>query len=225
MKKIATGSVLCLGLLLITVLLATPAHAQPFFDFHGYSYLDGPPFAVGTAFQVPALFNIIQPDPIWPLDFDLNEYTIMVEGLTISDVQTAGPVLIMTLSGGTVGVYADPSKNSAWTDNPPNAQVPATFVDGGPELLGHFTSMDMIFDTSSGTGSISGLITWTGGARLSQIDDPVDWTYFGGVSNHAGLGIPPGYDLAWDPQIYGPEGGTPVERTSWGSIKRTISNR
>jgi hypothetical protein len=224
MNRHAIGIPIWLGAIVILALAAGPASALPFFDFHGYSYLNGPGFTVGTSVQVPALFNVIQPDPIWPLDFVNNEYTIMAAGLTITDVQSAGPMLILTLSGGSIGLYEDPLRNSVWAASPPSALVPATFQDGTAELVGHFTSMDMIFDTGTGTGTISGTITWTGGARLAQIGNPAGWTYFGGVSNHAGLGIPVGYDLAWDPQIYGPEE-TPVLNSSWGAIKHTFSQR
>lgn len=214
-----------LSVLLLVLAVAPAASALPFFDFSGYSYLEGPAFTVGTTVHVPALLNVIQPDPIWSLDFEHNEYTVHVAGLIISDVQSYGPIRVLALTGGTVEFHADPARNSAWLQNPPNAVVPSTFTDGLAELSGLFTSMDMVFDTSTGVGTISGTIRWTGGARLGEIGNPEGWTYFGGVSNHAGLGIPAGYDLAWDPQIYGPENNTPVERSSWGAIKEKFHGR
>jgi hypothetical protein len=84
--------------------------------------------------------------------------------------------------------------------------------------------MVMVFDSASGTGTVSGFFDWTGGARLGDLENPNGWTYFGGVSNHPGLGIPNGYDLAWDPQVYGPEPASPVETGSWGRIKQHFHN-
>ena len=199
---------------------ATVAHAEmPFFDFNGFSYLNGSPAQVGTVVTVAAKFNEIQPNPIWPLDLVGNEYTVLVEDLTITSVESYGSFLQITYGGGTIAVYRDPLRNGTWAPNPPNSQVPSSFADGVPELVGHFTEMALFFDDASGTGTVSGLVDWTSGDHFAQLADPAGWTFFGGVSNHAGLGIPEGYDLAWDPQLYGPQIPVPVEIGTWGALK------
>ena len=209
-----------LALLLILLSGTSPCYALPFFDFYGFSYVVGQPLTVGSVVTVPARLNTIQPDPIWPLDFNLNEYTITVDALEIVAVDVYGPVVNVTFASSTIGLYRDPMQNSDFTPGPPNALVPATFVDGEPELTGVLSDMVMMFNSATGNGTVSGSIAWTGGSRLPELASPDGWTYFGGVSNHTDLGIPDGYDLAWDPQIYGPEVPVPVESGSWGRIKQ-----
>jgi hypothetical protein len=190
-----------------------------FFDFSGYSYLSGPPAQVGTVATVAAKFNAIQPNPVWPLELLDKEYTVMIRDLTIASASSYGSFQEITYSGGTIEVRADAARNGTWAPNPPNSMVPSTFLDGEADLLGIFTEMILFFDTASGTGTVSGLVNWQGGAKYEGMANPVGWTVFGGVSNHDGLGIPAGYDLAWDPQMYGPEVPSPVESRSWGAVK------
>ena len=206
-----------------SVLLACPARnsfaEMKFFDFSGYSYLSGPPARVGTVTTVAAKFNTIQPNPVWPLELLDKEYTVMIRDLTIASVEASGSFQVITYSGGTIEVHADPAKNASWAPNPPNGSVPSTFLDGGADLIGVFTEMTLYFSTNNGTGTVSGLVNWEGGSRRAGMANPFGWTVFGGVSNHDGLGIPMGYDLAWDPQLYGPEVPSPVEVRSWGAVK------
>jgi hypothetical protein len=193
-----------------------------FFDFAGYSYLAGPPAQAGTVTAVAAKFNTIQPNPLWPLDLLGKEYTVMMQDLTIASVNSYGSFQVITYSGGTMEVHADPAKNGTWAPNPVNSMVPSTFLDGGADLIGIFTEMTLFFNTAAGTGTVSGLVNWEGGSKYGGLANPIGWTVFGGVSNHDGLGIPAGYDLAWDPQLYGPETPNPVEKRSWGSVKNAF---
>lgn len=190
-----------------------------FFDFSGYSYLAGPPAQVGTVITVASKFNTIQPNPLWPLELLDKEYTVMIRDLTIASVSSYGSLRVISYSGGTIEVHADPARNGDWTPNPPNRVVPSTFLDGGADLIGIFTEMTLFFNTASGTGTVSGLVNWEGGSKQGGIVNPFGWTIFGGVSEQDGLGIPTGYDLAWDPQLYGPEVPSPVESRSWGAVK------
>jgi hypothetical protein len=196
-----------------------PAWGMPFFDFHGFSYLNGPPNMIGTTVTVPTLFNLIQPDPIWPVNFDNEEYTVLVTDLRISRVEQLGSITNVTYEGGTIALYRDPTRNANWLVHPPNGSVPSSFKDGEALLVGRFTDLVMVFNSRSGSGTISGQLDWTGGTRLSQMPSRTGWTYFGGVSSHANLGIPAGYDLAWDPQIYGPDMPNQVRSMTWGGVK------
>ena len=213
---------LIVPLALVALLACTGSAARadlPFFDFAGFSYLDGEAWQAGTVVTVAAKFNPIQPNPIWPLDLAANEYTVLVEDLEIASVLDYGGFLEVTYSGGTIAVYEDAVQNGIYAPNPPNGAVPATFSDGALQLGGAFTELVVLYDVPSGVGTVSGFVDWSAGAKLATIGDPVHWTFFGGVSNHAGLGIPAGYDLAWDPQIYGPDTPLPVSEESWGAIK------
>jgi hypothetical protein len=215
------------GIALSILLLVVPVKAAradlPFFDFSGYSYVSGPPAQVGTIVTVAAKFNGIQPNPSWPLDLVNNEYTVMIQDLAVAAVNSYGPFQEITYAGGTITIHVDAAKNAAWAANPPNGQTPATFLDGDLALVGSMTDMILFYDTSTGTGTVSGLVNWAGGARRDALQNPVGWTFFGMVSSEAGLGIPAGYDLAWDPQLYGPERSNPVVPKSWGGVKHAFS--
>ncbi len=205
---------------------ATPAWAagaeMPFFDFAGYSYVSGPPATIGTVVAMAGKFNTIQPNPIWPLDLQRLEYTVMIQGLTVASVESYGPFQTITYSGGTIQLHSDAELNGIWDPAPPNTLVPATFLDGDLDLQGVFTEMSLFFNMTSGTGTISGLVDWQGGIRFGGMTNPCGWTVFGGVSSQDGLGIPAGYNLAWDPQLYGPEVPSPIAIRSWGAIKKTF---
>jgi hypothetical protein len=221
--KSVSGSRLLFCLVFGAAALATglsPAAAEiPFFDFAGYSYLDGPAWQVGTRVTLVARFNPIQPNPIWPVDLEANEYTVLAEGLEIVSAVSDGGFVEVAFGGGTLAIFRDGARNSSYSPAPPNAEVPATFADGATELSGAFTELVLLFDQGTGIGTVSGFVDWTGGEKLPILSDPNHWTFFGGVSDHSGLGIPPGYDLAWDPQIYGPETPVPVVEQSWGALK------
>jgi hypothetical protein len=210
-------------------LLLAPARdaraEMPFFDFSGFSYVSGPPTAVGTVLTVAGKFNPIQPNPLWPLELSTTEYTVMIQGLSVATVSSYGPYETITYSGGSIQVHADLAMNGMWSPNPPNGSVPATFLDGNADLIGDFSDMTLFFDTVSGTGTVSGTVNWQGGSRRSGLANPFGWTIFGGVSSHAGLGIPAGYDLAWDPQLWGPDTPNPTESRSWGALKNAFRSR
>ena len=205
-------------LLAASVAALTAAHADPFFDFYGYSYLDGPSFTVGTLTTVPMRFDPIQPEPPMTLDLVNNEYTVLLDQMQIADVQFVDPVYIVTYANGDIYVHEDPAMNSSWAINPPNAQVPATFQDGTLILIGHFTECSMIFDASGMTGVVQGHVNFTGGTRLNELADPNGWLFFGGTSSNPVHEIPVGYDMAWDPQLLSP---IPIvtRPTTWGAIR------
>jgi hypothetical protein len=159
---------------------------------------------------------------VWPLDLANEECTVMIQDLTVATVASYGTFQTITYSGGTIQVLVDPAMNGAWEPNPPNASVPSTFLDGDVDLAGVFTEMTLFFNTATGNGTVSGLVNWQGGARFAGLQNPVGWTVFGGVSNHDGYGIPLGYNLVWDPQLYGPETPNPVQERSWGALKNAF---
>jgi hypothetical protein len=214
-------SVFCLSISILALFcLVFPGSASgaPFFDFYGFSYLSGAPFTVGTTVSIPMVFDPTQPEPVFGLDLDNNEYTVMVADLQIADVQTYGTVQVATFSGGQISILEDPARNSTWAVNPPNAQTPGTFLDGNPILLGSFTDCILVFDLGSLTGSVQGHVNFTGGARVHELPDPNQWLFFGGTTTSPQWDIPQGYDMAWDPQLLSPEV-VPTRTTSWGRIR------
>jgi hypothetical protein len=207
---------LVLGLLALT---GNGAAATPFFDFYGYSFLEGPPFSIGTQVTVAARFDPTQPEAVLPLDLEANEVTVLLEDLVITSVDVAGPILIVNYEDGGLELFEDPAKNSVWQVDPPNALVPARFTDGTLILKGVFTSCSLIFDTLSGVGTVEGSVTWTAGTRLGELVEVEDWYFFGGVTTQQIAGIPQGYDMAWDPQLIQPSVPVATQSTTWGSIK------
>jgi len=197
---------------------APAGRAGAFFDFYGYSYLDGAPFQVGTSTTIPMRFDPTQPDPVFPLDLEGNKYTVLVEGLEIVDVQAAGPIRVVTYANGSIQIFEDPSKNSEWTPTPPNLEVPGSFVDGALILSGVFTDCVLIFNTQAMTGTVQGHVDLSGGERFGEIAQPDGWLFFGGTTTDPHGNIPSGYDMAWDPQLTAPEA-VATRSISWGAIK------
>jgi hypothetical protein len=208
-------------ILLVWLMLGVPGGAalgNPFFDFYGFDYLEGPPYGVGSIVRVPMLFDPIQPDPALPLDLAGNEYTVMVTDLQIVDAQSSGGVVVLTYAGGLVQLFEDPSKNAAWSDDPPNAQVPGSFTDGTLILGGTFTDCVMIYDLTTSTGVVQGHVDFITGTRLGELVVPSGWLFYGGVSTQPIFGIPSGYIMAWDPQLLSPES-VPARSATWGRVR------
>ncbi len=207
--------------LMLLVLFASSgiAAATPFFDFWGYSYLEGPQWQVGTLTFVPARFDPVQPDPVIPLDLENYEYTVFVQDLMAVDIQTTLPLIQVEFDGGEIQIFEDSAKNSEWTPNPPNGTVPGRFIDGTLILSGHFTDCRMIYMTTTMSGTVQGHVDWTGGSRLGELPVTVNWLFFGGVTdNPLQEDIPEGYSMAWDPQLLPPEP-TATEASTWGKIR------
>lgn len=194
------------------------AQATPFFDFWGYSYLEGPPFSVGTTTFVPMRFDPVQPELVIPLDLENNEYTVFIQDLLIVEVVAAGPVRTITYAGGDIQIFEDGAKNSGWTVNPPNGTVPGRFVDGELILAGHFTECAMVYLTTTMTGTVQGHVNWTSGSRLGELPAVDGWLFFGGTTDNPMHDTPDGYDMGWDPQLLPPEA-TASERTTWGKVR------
>jgi hypothetical protein len=207
-------------LISLLALAANTAGAEPFFDFYGYSFVEGPVFEVGTVATICMRFDGIQPDPPMPLDLGDREYTVLVDELEITDVQQTGPMLLVTYDDGTLEIFEDPAQNSSWPANPPNGLVPGNFQDGALILSGYFTSCILVYNTALEVGTVEGYVTFQAGTRLGELTNPVDWTFFGGVTAREEAGVPPGYDAAWDPQLLHPGPPVATQPTAWGAIKQ-----
>lgn len=197
---------------------ATPGLAAPFFDFYGYSFSDGDPMAAATTTTVATRFNVIQPEPALPFDFGQHEVTAMIEDLFALSIEDHLPIRTIAYDHGEIRIYQDSAKNSAWTQNPPNGDVPHSFEDGELILIGLFTDCMMIFNLTGGNGTLQGHVTFTGGTRLAELPHAAGWLFFGGVTRNPSGGLPSGYSLAWDPQLLA-QAPVPAQRTTWGTVR------
>jgi len=115
------------------------------------------------------------------------------------------------LSGGTPATYDYNGDCDVFQDR-------LTFQDGTIVLSGDFTSFFIVNDTSTGNGNLEGVTDWTGGSQLSNIptNQRSGWT-FGAIGIRLG-NSPCGYHWQIDGECY-LQAPTPVEKTTWGSIK------
>ena len=193
--------------------MAPLAYGQPesFFDWYGYLQLTGADNTVGTTGVCLALFDVVQPDPIFPVDTATNEYTVVLDNMVISAAVNMGSGNYRTMLSGTqVRIFEDPLKNAAWA-------APGTFVDGTLLLIGGPYTITR-FKYSNGTGSFAGDFAWTGGTRFGDLPGCQEngWRTFGGLSNRVTL--PPGFIEAWDGQFFC-NLPVAVNQGTWGSIK------
>jgi hypothetical protein len=220
---------LCVAMLLVGA--AAPARAiGPIFDWDpAYFWTPGaynnmplgtPMWCVGTISQFgpPVEFlNDTMPE---------TEYTFYIQGLTSQGTIADGAFYTTFFSGGTFEMYADGSPDAVFAPNPPNAQVPSTFVDeGSPILTGVFTSLVVYTNdvTAFKVGSIEGNLQWTGGSLLEYLNgpngQPCPGLFTGGATwnTNPGVGIP-GYLFRHDGKI-DLQCPTPTTKSTWGRLK------
>jgi len=156
------------------------------------------------------------------------EYTFYVHGLISNGTTFVGPLgtrfYTTTFSGGTIEVYYDTTPESSFDPNPPNAGVPADFIDGGaPILTGSFTSFVVQTNdfTAFQTGNIEGDFNWTGGTLLYRLPtnggEPCPGLFTGGMTWNTSVGIP-GYLFRHDGKI-DLQCPTSVQNSTWGQLK------
>src|SRR5262245_17603286 len=85
----------------------------------------------------------------------LNEYTFVITCATPTALPV-GTMQIINYASGTVTIYEDAKAGGTpgtFTANPPNGDVPGTFADGTPILVGTLTNFQLVVDTATGVGS------------------------------------------------------------------------
>jgi hypothetical protein len=194
--------------------MAPLAYGQPecLFDWYGFLQLNGPDNTIGTGGTCRALFDVVQPDPCFALDTATNEYTVVIDNLSISGVVPLGGGGFQTMwTGGSVRVYEDPAQNADFL-------VPGTFLDGTLILIGGPYSSFVRFRQGSGIGSFAGDFGWTGGTRVGDLPPCQEggWRTFGGLSSV--VSRPAGYWEAWDGQFFCNRP-VAVQQGTWGAIK------
>jgi hypothetical protein len=213
---------------------ASPAHAiGPIFDWDPAYFWFGAPATydnqpIGTPLLAVGTISAFGP----PVDFlnatmPATEYTFYIQGLTSQGTTSALGFHTTYYSGGTFEMYADNSPDAVFAPNPPNAQVPSTFLDeGAPLLTGVFTSF--VVNTNDVTtfqvGNIEGNIQWTGGSLLTYLNgpnsEPCPGLFTGGSTwrTNPGVGIP-GYIFRHDGKI-DLQCPTPTAKSTWGKLKQ-----
>jgi len=157
-----------------------PALAGPTFDWDpAFMWEEG---ATPTNAPAGTELNIVGLITSFDVPFqDLNandpttEYTFYCNGLISDGTTSFGPPSTTfyrtTYTGGAIAIYAGSPRNSAFDPNPPNATVPANYIDGTAILIGVFTGFYTetnnftLFQTGTGEGTI----TWTGGTMFDRV--------------------------------------------------------
>lgn len=169
-------------------------------DYQGMAWETGgfPPSTPGDTLWMPIIVDVFD-----PLGYDpaTEEITAFVGGLVSNGTQDAGDgILVTTYSPGLMQVFRDPARDHEFGENPLNATVPGTFVNGTLCLQGAIQDFVLYFDPESGTGAYEGTVSFTDGACLGELGAAqVDGFTFGGVFTRTALpGLPAGYDFSFD---------------------------
>lgn len=165
-----------------------------------------------------------------PLDFldatdPSKDYTFYVSGLISNGTATIGPpateFYITTYSSGTIEIYEGTPRDAVFDPNPPNPNVPSTFINGTLLLSGtvsNFYTQTNNF-TAFKTGNAEGDIQWTGGSLIAYVggDTPCTALFTGGITWLPSL-LYPGYLFRHDGKI-DDECPTPSRSSTWGRVK------
>ncbi len=211
--------------------LATPAAALPLIDWDpAYFYEPGATFnnsIVNSEMKIVGIISAFGP----PLQFlDANDltkdYTFYVYGLISNGTATIGPpateFYITTYSAGTIEVYEGTPRDAVFDPNPPNPNVPSTFVNGTLLLSG--TVNDFFTQTNNFSqymvGNAEANITWTGGSLIGHVGgeaNPCPALFTGGITWLPSVSIP-GYVFRHDGKT-DHECPTPTRSSTWGRMK------
>jgi hypothetical protein len=154
------------------------------------------------------------------------EYTFYFHNLvSLGTVTYGSPGLqfyVTDYTGGTFELYEGSPRNSVFAPNPPNAQVPSTYIDGTLILAGSFTRFETQTNdfTANQVGNMEGEINWTGGTLLDRTNrggQPCPGLFTGGITWRPDVLIP-GYIFRHDGKI-DLNCPTPADPSSWGRIK------
>lgn len=211
--------------------LAAPVSAGPSIDWDpAYTWEPGATFSnspLGGELKGVGIVSLFGA----PFEFlDANdpnkEYTFYFYGLISQGTQVFGaPGLqfyVTNYSGGTIEFYEGTPRNSNFDPNPPNATVPANYIDGTLLLAGNFTSFQTQSNdfTANQVGNIEGDVNWTGGSLLALTfrgGQPCPGLFTGGSTWKPAL-LPAGYIFRHDGKM-DLNCPVPAEEGSWGRVK------
>ncbi len=208
------GAVLALA---ATAILAVAAFANVYLlDFTGYDYWQ-PSGCYNAVGFVPA----VNPDYL-SFDYSTNQYTFSLQNMCAASIDTVSGYIVYSFSSGTFDVYCDSLAGGTAADygtNPPNATAPSTFEDGECVLGGDITSFSIVYDPSTGTGDLDGMMSLNRGTQLSSIppDQRTGWTLAAVRDDTPEL--PAGYrwQITGRVSINEP---VPTRPTTWGHLKQ-----
>lgn len=137
------------------------------------------------------------------------EYTLVVTGLLSNGEVDEGMYSSIVYNLGQVDIYEDASFNSDWSNS-------GTFMDGSLWLSGPFFQFSMVLFRDLGMGSFDGELTLTAGSAADYFEQ--DAYIFGGnlIPPH-NPGIPQGYDMSIDGEVWG--NSTATNQSSLSKIK------
>lgn len=151
------------------------------------------------------------------------EYTFYVSGLISTGTASFPPFYVTAYNGGTIQIYEDNTHTppASFDPNPPNLNVPSTFIDGTLILSGNISNFNTQTNTLTphNTGNAEGNITWTGGSLIGFVggDNPCPAIFTGGLTWFPDVNIA-GYLFRHDGKI-DHECPTPTQPGTWGRIK------
>ncbi|MFN0150584.1 MAG: hypothetical protein ACKVU1_07730 [bacterium] len=168
--------------------------------------------SVGSPLEVVGRINKTTPgNPGRPLNYDVastSEYTFHIVGVDLDQFINNGTAVADSFlygAGGTITVYYDTSKDAPRPPpiNPPNATVPALFIDGTPILVGTIDNLLITFRDGAGSnpdsiGEIRGNVTFTGGDSLAALIAPI-WVW--NATSSDGSFNPNGYNFLWGGEL------------------------
>ena len=224
---LVAGSLLLLAFAAPALATGPPIDWDPAYGWQpGASPQDMP---LGGEFQMVGLVSKFD-NPFQFLDASdpTKEYTFYIHGLISQGTSSLGlptqTVYTTHYSGGTFDLYEGSPRNSSFTPNPPNADVPSTFTDGTLLLHGDFTSFEIITNDFSiyQAGDIEGTLNWTGGTLLSEtfgaLGVACPGLFMGGASWIAEL-VPQGYLVRHVGKI-DINCPVPARKSTWGQLKQ-----
>jgi len=204
------------SLALVPFIVAPAMAQQSVIEISGHSWETGafPPSNPGDEFQAVGIVNDVLAPLFWQPT--IYSYTFYMRGLISIGETVFGNTRIVSYNGGLFTIYRDglPS-NHDYGINPPNATSPSTFTDFNALYLdGFFTDFTLTFNNTTGSGSFTGTLNFTGGVVYPHLTDPNGWTLGSDIRGFS----PQGYDLELNGAVY-TNGPISVDGTSWGNVK------
>ncbi|HPF71251.1 MAG TPA: hypothetical protein PLQ13_11315 [Candidatus Krumholzibacteria bacterium] len=192
-------------------------------DYVGFAWETGGLAVSQPGDQLSVATVVTQIDPLFEVNLGTHEATLYIDGLQSTGAAIDGMTgnTIISYSGGTIAIYADPSPDHDWGTYPANGTVPSTFTDGSLVFSGVFTSFTVII-SPAGYGVYEGFIDGTGGSAVAGPCSNCAYTFSGTFGDPTGAQIPDGYDLQVDGSLE-VENTVASEDVSWGSLKQLFN--
>ena len=186
-------------------LSATPLLAQGTIDIHfsGYGYEVGGFDFSDPGDEIHLISHVTSIDAPGALPYDpvLNEYTLVVTGLISNGEVVDAGVSTIVYNLGLFQIFEDASMNSDWNELPSIPDPPSSFFDGTLWLSGPFTDFTMTLWRDLGMGVFEGHISLDGGSAISYFTEEA-YAFGGTLVPPHNPGIPPGYELSLDGEVW-----------------------